>query len=412
VGLIGLLVGLVTGALLPAATRPQSQSRPTALAAGAKSVILIVGDGMGAAQREAGRLRLLGPDGQLQMDQLTVSGSLTTDSRDPNTYLTDSAAAATAWATGVKTYNGAISVDFQGRPLPILGELAKTSGRSTGLVTSSQVTDATPAAFFAQTASRGLQSEIARQYVRESKPDVILGGGEDWWYPAGTPGAYPDAPAVDPSEKSRGTAGNLVDEAKQSGYRYVTTAEQLQATTSGKVLGLFANEEMFEARAEGKGDVYTPVVTPARMALTALNLLGQDPEGFFLVVEEEGIDGFGHQNNGGKVLAAMSRLDDTVAVARTYVAAHPDTLLVVAGDHETGGLTVEGSRNSDESGSGSIEDGPFPIRGSTKQFYLDWTTTSHTGVALPMSAEGPGASELTGQHPNTFVHGVLAKVLG
>lgn len=104
----------------------------------AKNVIFINGDGMSSPQREAARLSLAGLNGRLQMDQLAVSGSLTTDSRDPNTYVTDSAAAASAWATGEKTYNGAISVDLDGNPLPILGEQARLHLRHQSRSTSSR----------------------------------------------------------------------------------------------------------------------------------------------------------------------------------------------------------------------------------------------------------------------------------
>jgi alkaline phosphatase len=113
------------------------------------------------------------------------------------------------------------------------------------------------------------------------------------------------------------------------------------------------------------------------------------------------------------MLQAVQQLDATVAVARRYVAAHPDTLLVVTGDHECGGLTVEGTEADDETGTGdSVEDGPFPVAGGTAQFVLDWTTTGHTDVPVPVTAEGPGAEALTGQHPNTYVHEVLARTLG
>lgn len=161
------------------AVAPQSAAKaktPTA-----KNVIFINGDGMGASMREAARLNLSGLEGQLAMDRLAASGQLTTTPHDPKAVVTDSAAAATAWATGEKTYNGAISVDVDGNPLATLGQQAKAAYKATGLVTTAQVTDASPAAFFANTADRGQQDEIARQYLDVSKPDVILGGGEDWW---------------------------------------------------------------------------------------------------------------------------------------------------------------------------------------------------------------------------------------
>jgi alkaline phosphatase len=379
----------------------------------ARSVIFINGDGMAAAHREAGRLSLAGLDGRLEMDSLPFAGSLTTDSRDPKTLVTDSAAAATAWATGQKTYNGAISVGLDRRPLPILGTAARAAGKVTGLVTTAQVTDASPAAFFSHTPDRGQQDAIARQYLEESRPDVILGGGEDWWHPAGVPGAFPDNPPDDPTEASKGTQGDLVDRARQLGYTYAATPEQLQTAAGPRLLGLFANEEMFQQKPEGQGDVYSPVVDLPTMTGKALDVLGAGDRGFFLLVEEEAVDEFAHNNNGPRVLQAMGQLDAAVAVARRYVADHPDTLLVVTGDHECGGLTVENPGVADdESGDAeSVEDGPFPVKGSAQTFALDWTTTEHTDVPVPVTAEGPGADRFVGQHPNTYVHEVLSRAL-
>jgi alkaline phosphatase len=368
---------------------------------------------MAAAHREAGRLSVAGLDSRLEMDSLPVSGSLTTDSRDPKTLVTDSAAGATAWATGQKTYNGAISVDLDRRPLPILGAAAKAAGRATGLVTTAQVTDASPAAFFSHTPDRAQQDGIARQYLEESRPDVILGGGEDWWHPAGTPGSFPDNPADDPTEASKGTQGDLVDRARQLGYAYASTHDQLQQAEGPRLLGLFANEEMFQQKPEGQGDVYSPVVDLPTMTRKALDVLDAGDRGFFLLVEEEAVDEFAHNNNGPRVLQAVGQLDAAVAVARRYVADHPDTLLVVTGDHECGGLTIENPGVADdESGDAeSVEDGPFPVKDSPQTFAMDWTTTEHTDVPVPVTAEGPGAERFVGQHPNTYVHEVLSQAL-
>jgi alkaline phosphatase len=391
---------------------PAPASSSAAPAPGGRRVIFVNGDGMAAAQREAGRLSIAGLDGDLEMDKLPTAGLLTTDSRDPAAFVTDSAAAATTWATGQKTYNGAISVDVNKAPLETLGTQAKAAGKATGLVTTAQVTDASPAAFFSRTPDRKAPDEIARQYLDESKPDVILGGGEDWWYPAGTAGTFPDTPPEDPEETSKGTKGNLVDRARQLGYAYAGDAAALQQASGPKLLGLFANEELFQQKPEGQGDVYAPVVDLPTMTRKALDTLSASPQGFFLFVEEEAVDEFGHNNNGPKVLQAMGQLDSTVALLRQYVAQHPETLLVVTGDHECGGLTVEGVAADDETGTGdSIEDGPFPIKGSDKQFVMDWTTEEHTDVPVPVTAEGPGAEALTGQHPNTYVHQVLTRAL-
>ncbi|WP_242905736.1 alkaline phosphatase [Actinomadura terrae] len=402
------VVTMAVNPVLGASASPQGHPRPRA----AKNVIFINGDGMAAAQREAARLHLAGLDGQLGMDRLAASGQLTTSPHDPKAVVTDSAAAATAWATGRKTYNGAISVDVDGKPLATLGQQAKAAGKSTGLVTTAQVTDASPAAFFSNTANRKAQDEIARQYIEVSRPDVILGGGEDWWLPKGTPGAFPDQPAEDPSEGSQGTKGDLITKAKSAGYQYVSSRGQLAKARNGKLLGLFSNEEMFQQRPEGQGDVYDPVVDLATMTSKALGNLSHNRKGFFLLVEEEGVDEFAHENNGTRMLQALGQLERAVAVARAYVATHPDTLLVVTGDHECGGLTVEENDANDESGTGiSAEDGPFTIKGSNKTFTLDWTTSGHTGVDVPVTASGPLAAQFSGKHPNTFVHTVLQQIL-
>ncbi len=410
---VAALVATGVVAVLTTACAPASGAVGTESTGTARNIIFVNGDGMAAAHREAGRLAVAGLDGRLEMDSLPVAGLLTTDSRDPSTLVTDSAAAATAWATGQKTYNGAISVGLDRRPLPILGVQAKVAGKATGLVTTAQVTDASPAAFFSHTADRGQQDRIASQYLDETRPDVILGGGEDWWHPSGVPGTYPDAPAEDPEEASKGTQGDLVDRARQLGYTYAGSAPELQQAAGPKLLGLFANEEMFQQKPEGQGDVYSPVVDLSTMTRKALDTLDDAPNGFFLFVEEEAVDEFAHHNNGPRVLQSMRSLDATVGLLRRYVADHPDTLLVVTGDHECGGLTLESPTVSDdETGDAeSVEDGPFPVAGSTQTFVMDWTTTEHTDVPVPVTAEGPGADRFTGEHPNTYVHDVLSEVL-
>jgi alkaline phosphatase len=132
-----------------------------------------------------------------------------------------------------------------------------------------------------------------------------------------------------------------------------------------------------------------------------------------------------HDNNGTRMLEAMRSLDAAVEVARAYVAEHPDTLLIVTGDHECGGLTIEDVDAEDESGPGgtlagvpanedgtvSGEDGPFPVAENDKTFVLDWTTTSHTGAPTVVTAEGPRSRELTGYYPNTHLHEVMREVL-
>jgi alkaline phosphatase len=376
----------------------------------ARNVIFIQGDGMGIAHREFIRLATKGHSGELNMDSLRYAGWTHTDPADPDDTVTDSAAAATAFASGVKTYNGAVGVDVNQRPVPTLLEQARAMGKATGVVTTAQVTDASPAAFGAHVPDRADQSEIARQFLVSSKPDVILGGGEDWWLPAGTPGAYPDTE----EDQSKGLDGNLIQRAQSLGYDYVSTRAQLRASSSRKLLGLFANEEMFSAANEGPDAAYAPVVPLPEMATKALSVLSQDRDGFFLFLEEEGIDEMAHSNNAHLVLAAGQALDRTVAVARAFAARHPGTLILVEGDHETGGLAIENVDPADESGDGaSAEDGPFTVAGTDLKFTVDWTSNQHTGGATPITAEGPGAARLGRTQQNTAVHdAVLAAMRG
>ena len=135
----------------------------------AKNVIFMMGDGMGPAHRDAIQLATVGAYSRLAMDRLPVEGMVGTNSADPETFVTDSAAAATSLATGVKTYNGAIGVDAEGQEVRNIVEQAKAAGKSVGLVTTSQVTNASPAGFAAHVEDRSQQSEIARQYIEDTR---------------------------------------------------------------------------------------------------------------------------------------------------------------------------------------------------------------------------------------------------
>lgn len=313
----------------------------------------------------------------------------------------------------MKTYNGAIGVDKNKKTVKTILEYAHEAGKATGLVTTSQVTDATPAAFAAHVEDRSKQSDIALQYLTQSKVDVLLGGGEDFWYPAGDPGKYQDEPTEDPSEKSKGTQGNLVDKAKSLRYTYVNDQATFQAAKKGKVLGLFANEEMFQQKPEGQGDIYAPVVSLSDMTKKALGILSQDKDGFFLMVEEEGTDEFAHQDNAEKTIKSGQELDKAVKAAKLFAKAHPDTLVIALADHETGGFTVEEKDDKDESGDGiSAEDGPFNIVGSDDVFYVDWTTSGHTATDIPLTAMGPGAELFSGVYENTDIYSKMMQALG
>lgn len=364
----------------------------------ARNVILFIGDGMGAIQREAAR-RLIG--GPLVMDGLAVRGSVGTSSADPEALVTDSAAAGTALATGVKTYNGAISTGLDGQRLTTMLELAKRAGKMTGLVTTCQITDATPAAFGAHVPERSDHSEIARQYVAETGVDVILGGGEDFWYPEGEPGAFPDDPGDEPAEYSRGTRGNVVALARELGYAYVTSGAELERERGTKLLGLFANQNLFEAHPPGEGDSYDPPVTLASLTRTALDVLSGGEHGFFVMIEEAAVDRMAHKNNARLALQGVQELDRAVEVAVAFAEDQPDTLIVVTADHECGGL---------EFCDASLA--PVSSDETLRQLRLRWTTINHTPAHVPLNASGPGANRLAGDLDNTDLFAAIMEAMG
>lgn len=244
----GRRVGLplaVVAALTAAVVGPAVAAGSPATAQGggeASSVVFYMGDGMGQVHRDAAQLATVGAYGRLAMDSLPYSGTVGTNSVDPETFITDSAAGATSYAAGVKIVNGAVGVDAAGEDVTLIAELAKEAGKSVGVVSTSQVTDASGAAFAAHVPDRADQSEIARQMIEEAEVDVILGGGEDRWLPEGDEGAFPDNPDEDPEEQSAGDQGNLIERAEELDYAYVSDADGLAAATGPKLLGLFANE--------------------------------------------------------------------------------------------------------------------------------------------------------------------------
>jgi alkaline phosphatase len=352
----------------------------------------MIGDGMGPVQRQAGRLARRS---SLVMDTLPVHGMMETSCADPIATVTDSAAAATALATGVKTYNGAVGIGLDGQPLTTILEHAKRAGLGAGLVTTCQITDATPAAFAAHVEIRTDHSEIARQFIEEAGVDVILGGGEDFWFPEGIPGAYPDFPEDAPNEWSRGTRGNLVERAQSIGYRYLANREDLFRADSRRLLGLFANQELFRQKPEGEGDRYDPEVSLLEMTEKAIATLSHNGDGFFLMVEEAAIDRMAHQNNTRLAIKGVLELDRAVAAAAAFAEADGETLVIVTADHECGGLAIA-----------SQPDAP-DYHGS-----MSWATTLHTDVSVPLTAFGPGADLLAGDIRNTDLFAALVEAMG
>jgi alkaline phosphatase len=356
----------------------------------ARSIILMIGDGMGAAQIEAARWWQVGPDGALTMDTLSVQdGWSRTDALFGQT--TDSAAAVTAMATGQKTANGYLSVDAEGQPLTTILEMAQAAGKAVGLVTSVPLAHATPAGFAAHNRNRNQYMPIAED-MYEAGVDVLLGGGAGHFLPYQT-------------TCSCGWSGlrtdgrDLVVEAESIGYVFACDTqglEEIDTSSVNRLLGLFANEEMSRP--------LRPSL--AEMTRVAIEILSRDPDGFFLMVEGGLIDWVCHSNEAEESIELTLGFDAAVGEALEYVRDTGDTLLIVTADHETGGMSV-----TTESSHYLREDGPFQAPDG-RLFFVNWLHTYHTDADVPVRAEGPFAALLSGTYENTHIFDVMVEAYG
>lgn len=351
----------------------------------AKNIIIFIGDGMGAEHRKAARWAVAGENGVLSMDDMPSSGLLQTHSA--NNAITDSAAAATAMASGVKTNNGTIGLDAGLNVVSTILEDAIRQGKRVGLITTTQITHATPASFAAHTQSRDAMTEIADQLLATGV-DILLGGGEDEFLPVSEIGSFPE-----PGERDDGR--NLVNEAIASGYTYVddpVSFDLIDPSSTLQLIGLFADEGMTRP--------YSPSL--AEMTLKATEILSQGPDGFFLLVEGGQIDWASHSNDGASVISDTIGLDEAVEVAKQFASMANDTLIIVTADHETGGLMVSSSPRGLPG-----EEGPFRMpNGDT--FYINWSGTGHTAVNVPVTSKGPLSDWLNGVNDNTFLYDVMS----
>ncbi|MCW8330934.1 alkaline phosphatase [Photobacterium sp. SDRW27] len=354
----------------------------------AKNIIILIGAGMGEEHRKAARLVKVGEAGKLSMDDMPSSGFIQTHSAD--NFVTDSAAAATALATGVKTNNGVIGLDANLGFVPTILEDAKKQNKLVGLVTTTHVTHATPAGFVAHVENRNLMTNIALQIV-DSDIDVLLGGGENEFLTTSENGCYPEA-------GKRTDGRNLIQQAISIGYTYVCDLSSFRAidtSSSLKLLGLFGDEGMVRP--------FSPSL--AEMTQSAIDILSKDPNGFFLMVEGGQIDWASHDNDAANAITDTVDFDEAVEVVKQFALTDSNTLIIVTADHETGGMSVSSSSSGLDS-----EDGPFSSAGGGL-FYVNWLTTGHTAVNVPITSQGPRSENLSGVHDNTFVHSVMKNAL-
>ena len=397
-----------------------------------QNVILMIADGFGPASATLAREFSGEP---LALDAI-LRGAVRTSSTSSR--VTDSAASATAYASGIQTYNGAIGVDTLQNPVGTVLEAAQARGMKTGLVATSRITHATPATFAAHVPERWDETTIA-EHIAARDIDVVFGGGRKFFVPEAEGGERTDG-------------RNLLAEVRERGTAVVTDRAGFDGTVETPVLGLFADDHL--AYEIDRDETDQPSL--ATLTQRALDLLGDGEAGFFLMVEGSRIDHAGHGNDPAAHVHDVLAYDAAVRVALDFAREMGNTLVVSVSDHETGGLSLGRDgvyawhpevlarvETSTDWMMDRIETGADPAtvlredagineltpeertrlatdklsdrdlgRLISERAMLGWTTKGHTGVDVGLYAYGPGSAPLRGVLTNDAVGRLVAAALG
>lgn len=346
-----------------------------------RNVIVMIGDGMGPEQVAAAAYFAYGKPGEavgsgrtakLSFERLPYQGRMTTHSVQP---VTDSAAAATAIATGWKVTNGTISMRLpgNGENLPTMLEYFKGKGKRTGLITTTYMTHATPAGFGSHAASRNLAPTIAIGYLTRTRPNVLFGGI---------------------AHKGNGVNATA---ARKAGYTVVNTRKQLQELDKKKVThvsGQFGWGHLpYEYDSKYAGDKrFETLPHLSEMSREALEILEKSPDGFFLMIEGGKIDHAGHDNHLQRNICETLEFEKTFDVVHKWARGRDDTLIIVTADHETGGLKVRENKGK----------GQWPV--------VTWAHKDHTATPVPIFAWGVNADKIQGVMDNTMLFEICTGV--
>jgi alkaline phosphatase len=356
---IGPLV--LTFAILTVPADAQENAKRKRVNEQPQNIILFIGDGMGIAQIQAGLTANFGILNLLEFKNIGLSRT-----HSANDYVTDSGAGATAISTGHKTYNGAIGVKADSIPVKTILEYAEEKGLSTGLISTSSITHATPASFISHNISRDDYEGIALDFL-STDIDVFIGGGRD-------------------NFTVRKDNRNLVNELREKDYLVTFSMDTVRKVTEGKLVGLTARQHN-PGVIEGRDDMLPVAVN------TAIKILNRNRKGFFLMIEGSQIDWGAHANNTGFVAMEMIDFDKAIGNALTFAKNYGNTLVIVTADHETGGMAIA---------NGSYGEGKVSAIFATK---------NHTGVMVPVFAYGPGAEQFKGIYQNTELFQKMMKLL-
>lgn len=364
----------ITILLLVAACQCVEAKKPAHNDSKVKNIIYMIGDGMGLCH--VSMLQVEGKYAPTAFDRAHNIALLKTYSA--NNRVTDSAAAGTALATGFKTDNGTLGQLPDGTPVESIMAKAQKKGYATGLVVTCYLQHATPAAFYAHVKGRGDSDQISRDFM-QSGVDVAFGGGKELFEEA-----YEDSDE------------NYADLLKEKGYEVIYDQADMEGIHSGRVVGLFAEENLPELK-DGRGDYLARATDKALEILTA-NVKADKKDGFVIMVEGSQIDYRSHANDVEGILAEMRDFEKAVKVAMDYADAHEDTLVVICADHETSGMTIPSNKT----------DFTLPESGIN----YDFSTTGHTGVMVPVYLYGACAERINGIMENTELSQKLQQLIG
>ena len=341
----------------------------------AKNVILLIGDGTGLSQiSSAFYFKKTVPN----YARFKHIGLIKTSSSRED--ITDSAAGATAFASGIKTYNGAIGVADDSTNVKNLVEIVSEQQIKTGVISTSSIQHATPASFYAHAINRGLYEDIAADMV-VSDIDFFAGGGTQFF-------------------NKRKDGKNLLEELKTKGFEIDTTAlgDFASIKKHSKMGYLLAKEHMNPA-AKGRGD-FLPKAT--ELGLRFLNKDANNSN-FFLMIEGSQIDWGGHGNDAEYLISELIDFDDAIGKALDFAKKDGNTLVIVTADHETGGFTL--SSTIKKTAAGESYSDYNEITGT-------FSTKGHSAALIPVFAYGPGAEAFSGVYENTEIYHKIMELTG
>lgn len=363
----------------------------------ARNVIVVINDGLGINEIYATRVFKNGPDQPLSFEKFPHHSLVKTCALNG---VTDSAAAATAMATGNKTLNTRIGKDSKGEDLVNAVELAKKSGRAVGIVTTDELAGATPAGFSVHSRSRNSYEQISEAYL-ELKPDLLMGGGRKWFAPesagSGDETIIHTAGGKTVKVKQEPGSKNLLLKARDLGYTIVIDKDGLDSLPADakSVLGLFAASDL-DFDAERPAD--SPEPSMEQMMTAALKFLSKNPNGFLLVFESARSDSADHGTDIKRLIPELMAVERAVDRAIEFQKKNPDTLILLTSDHDTGGLEVK---------PGDYKKGDY-VQGRWTAQLIPGLHAMHSGQKVGLFGQGPGSELVEKADDNTQVFCIIS----